>query len=206
MDSMADPSLPAPKRRRGRPRRDESTDLRDQIITAAAEEFAEYGYDAATMRGIARRAGVDSALLHHYFGSKSDLFGETVGVPMRPDLELPRILAGPRDDMGANIMHYLLTTLDDVAVRQRAVMLVRAGIGNKLTTPLFAGFLQREVLGKVAKALDVPDGELRASLVASQIAGMMVARYILKLPGIATAEVDELVDRIGPTLQRYLTG
>lgn len=194
------------KRGRGRPRAGESLDRREQIIAAAAEEFAERGYDGATMRGIAARAEVDSSLLHHYFGSKSDLFGATVGAPMRPDLEIPKILTGPRDELGAGIVRYLLTALDDSAVRKRAVVLVRAGIGNKVMTPLFAGFLQREVLRKVMKALDVPDAELRASLVASQIAGLIVARYILQLPGIATAGIDELVERVGPTLQRYLTG
>ncbi len=174
-------------------------------MAAAADEFSAHGYDGATMRGIATRAGVDPALLHHYFGTKSDLFGAIIGAPIRPDLELPHILAGPREHVGASIVRYLLTALDDEAARKRTVMLVRTGIGNKMATPLFAGFLQREVLGKVMGALDVPDAELRASLVASQIAGLIVARYILQLPGIATADIDQLVVRVGPTLQRYLT-
>lgn len=202
---MSNHAAPAPRRRRGRPRVDEAVNRREQIVAAAADEFAEHGYDGATMRGIAARARVDSALLHHYFGTKSDLFVATVGAPMRPDVEVSKILAGPRDEVGESIVRYLLTTLEDPATRKRVVMLIRAGIGNKLTTPSFAGFLQREVLGKVMRALDVPDAELRASLVASQIAGLLVTRYVLQLPGVATAEIDELVARVGPTLQRYLT-
>jgi AcrR family transcriptional regulator len=196
---------PAPKRRRGRPSAGEAVDRRDQIVAAAADEFSELGYDAATMRSIATRAGVDPALLHHYFGTKSDLFGAAVRAPMRPDLELPRILSGPRHEIGESVVRYLLITLDDPKVRKRAIMLVRAGVGNKLTTPLFAAFLQREVLARMVELVDAPDAELRASLVASQIAGLVVGRYILQLPGLATAEIDDLVSRVGPVLQGYLS-
>jgi AcrR family transcriptional regulator len=196
---------PAPKRRRGRPSASESVNRREQIVAAAAEEFSERGYDGATMRGIATRAQVDPALLHHYYGTKSDLFAATVGAPMRPDLELPKIFAGPRDEIGESIVRYLLTTLDDPTMRKRAVMLVRAGIGNKLTTPLFAAVLQREVLERVVKTMNAPDAELRASLVASHIAGLIVGRYILQLPELATADADDLVTRVGPVLQRYFS-
>ena len=77
------------------PRRGEA-DAQDRIVAAAIDEFGERGYDGATMRAIAARAGVDAALLHHYFGTKADLFGETVGAPMRPDLDIPEILDGPQ--------------------------------------------------------------------------------------------------------------
>lgn len=195
---------PSPKRRRGRPGADDSVNRRERIVAAAADEFSERGYDGATMRGIATRAEVDPALVHHYFGSKADLFGATVSAPMRPDLELPKILAGPREEVGASIVRYLLTALDDATTRKRAVMLVRAGIGNKLTSPLFATVLQREVLNTMVTTIEGPDAEVRASLVASQIAGLIVGRYILQLPGLATADVDTLVARVGPVLQGYL--
>ena len=195
--------MPAPKRRRGRPRAGQS-DARERILTAAMDEFGELGYDGATMRGIAGRAGVDSALVHHYFGTKADLFGETVGAPMRPDLALPGILAGPGDEVGERIVRYLLETWEDPDVRRRGVALLRTTIGNKLTTPLLAGFLSRELLSRIVRTLDVDDAELRASLVASQVAGLIIARYVLRLPALAEASVDELVARVGPTLQRYL--
>lgn len=200
---MAEYAVPAPKRRRGRPRAGES-DARERILAAAIDEFGELGYDAATVRGIAARAGVDSALVHHHFGTKADLFGEAIGAPMRPDIALPEILAGPRQDVGERIIRYVLESWEQPEVRKRGVMLLRTVIGNKLTTPLLAGFLSRELLGRVAKALDVEDAELRASLVASQIAGMLVARYVLRFPALADASVDDLVARVAPTLQRYL--
>lgn len=200
---MAEYAVPTPKRRRGRPRAG-SSGTRERILAAAIDEFGEAGYDGATMRGIAARAGVDSALVHHYFGTKADLFGETVGAPMRPDLELPGILAGPREDVGERIVRYILEAWEDPDVRRRGTVLLRTAIGNKLTTPLLAGFLSRELISRIARALRVPDAELRASLVASQVAGILIARYVLRLPALAGASVDELVDRLAPTVQRYL--
>jgi AcrR family transcriptional regulator len=195
--------VPAPKRRRGRPRAGES-DARARILSAAIEEFGEAGYDGATIRGIAGRAGVDSALVHHYFGTKADLFGEAIDAPMRPDLAIPEILAGPADEIGERIVRYVLEAWEQPEVRRRGVVLLRTAIGNKLTTPLLAGFLSRELLARIARSLDVPDAELRAALAASQVAGILMARYVLRLPALAEASVDDLVARVGPTIQRYL--
>ncbi|NJI59754.1 TetR/AcrR family transcriptional regulator [Microbacterium oxydans] len=189
-------------RRRGRPRG--GSDSRARIIASAVDDFAEKGYDGATIRSIAARAGVDSALVHHYFGTKADLFAEAVGIPLRPDVDVPKILAGPRDEVGERLIRYVLEAFEQPEVRRRGVMLLRTAIGSRLTTPLLAGFLSRELLSRVARSLDADDADLRASLVASQIAGMLIARYVLRLPALAAASVDELVARIGPTLQRYL--
>lgn len=195
--------VPAPKRRRGRPRAGES-DARERIMAAAMDEFGEVGYDAATIRGIAARAGVDSALVHHHFGTKADLFGEAIEAPMRPDLALPDILSGPRDQVGERIVRYILETWEQPDVRRRGVVLMRSAIGNKLTTPLLTGFLSRELLSRIARALGTPDADLRATLVASQIAGLLIARYVLRLSALAEASVDDLVSWVGPTVQRYL--
>ncbi|EQM86827.1 MULTISPECIES: TetR/AcrR family transcriptional regulator [Microbacterium] len=191
-----------PARRRGRPRG--VSDSRARIIAAAVDDFGEKGYDGATIRSIAARAGVDSALVHHYFGTKADLFAEAVGIPLRPDVDVPGILAGPRDEIGDRLIRYVLEAFEQPEVRRRGVMLLRTAIGSRLTTPLLAGFLSRELLSRVARRLDVDDADLRASLVASQIAGLLIARYVLRLPALAAAPIDELVSRLGPTVQRYL--
>lgn len=194
--------VPQP-RRRGRPRG--GSDARSRIVAAATDEFAENGYDGATMRAIATRAGVDAALVHHYFGTKADLFTEIVGAPLRPDLDIPELLAGDRAILGESIVRYILGRFEQPDVRKRGVLLLRNAIGNRLATPLLAAFLSRELLGRITAEIGGADAELRASLAASQVAGMLVARYILKLPGIASAPVDDLVSWIGPTIQRYLT-
>lgn len=189
-------------RRRGRPRG--GSDSRERILAAAVDDFGEKGYDGATIRSIAVRAEVDSALVHHYFGTKADLFAEAVGIPLRPDVDVPRILAGPHEEIGERLIRYVLEAFEQPEVRRRGVMLIRTALGSRLTTPLLAGFLSRELLSKVARAIDEDDADLRASLVASQIAGMLIARYVLRLPPLAAASVDDLVARVGPTVQRYL--
>ncbi|WP_309065900.1 TetR/AcrR family transcriptional regulator [Microbacterium sp.] len=190
------------RRGRGRPRGE--SDARERITAAAVHEFGEHGYESATIRAIAARAGVDPALVHHYFGTKADLFAEAAGFPLRPDVDVPAILRGPREGAGERVARYVLESFERPEVRKRGIMLLRTVIGSKLASPVVAGFLTREMLPRIAGALDADDAQLRASLAASQIVGMIVARHIVKVPGIADATVDELVDRIGPTLQRYL--
>lgn len=189
-------------RRRGRPRG--GTDSRERILAAAVDEFGEQGYDGSTVRSIAGRAGVDSALVHHYFGTKADLFAEAVGIPLRPDIDVPGIVAGPREEVGERLVRYVLEAFERPEVRRRGVMLIRTALGSRVTSPLLAGFLSRELIGRIAKLLAVPDAELRATLVASQIAGLIVTRYVLALGPLAAADIGDLVHRVGPTVQRYL--
>lgn len=202
---MPEFAVPTPHRRRGRPKGGESG-AQERIVAAAIDEFADLGYDGATMRGIAARAGVDSALVHHYFGTKAELFAQTVGAPMRPDVDIPALLDGPDDGLGQRVVRYVLEAWERPDTRKRGVLLVRAGLGNRLTTPLIAGFLQRELIGRIAARAKAPDATLRASLAASQIAGLLIARYVLQLPALAAADVDDLVAQVGPTVQRYLLG
>ena len=190
--------------RRGRGRPPGDSDARERIAAAAVHEFGDHGYDGETLRAIAARADVDAALVHHYFGSKADLFAEVAGFPMRPDIEVPAILRGDRDQAGERIVRFVLQSFERPEVRKRGIMLLRTAVSGKLTAPLVTGFLSRELIPRVAGALDGPDAELRATLVASQIAGLLIARYVVKLPAMADASVDELVARVGPTVQRYL--
>ncbi|WP_295010407.1 TetR family transcriptional regulator [uncultured Microbacterium sp.] len=189
-------------RRRGRPKGESGA--RERIVAAAEHEFGEHGYDSATIRAIAARAGVDPALVHHYFGTKADLFAEVIGIPLRPDVEVPRILEGPRDGVGERLLRYVLQAFEQPDVRRRGVTMIRVAVGSKLMAQPLVGFLSRELLGRIAGALDVPDASLRANLVASQMAGLLLTRYVVRLPAIAEAPIEELVARIGPTLQRYL--
>ncbi|MDT0156195.1 TetR family transcriptional regulator [Microbacterium sp. ARD32] len=190
--------------RRGRGRPPGESDARERIAAAAVHEFGEHGYDGATVRAIAARAEVDAALVHHYFGSKADLFAEITDFPLRPDLEVPRILRGPREQAGERIVRFVLEAFERPDVRKRGVIVLRTAISGKLTAPLVTGFLSRELLPRIATELDAPDASLRASLVASQIAGMLITRHVVKLPAVAAATVDELVAHIAPTIQRYL--
>lgn len=187
-------------------RGDAAVPARTLIVKAAAIEFAARGYEAASLRAIARRAGVDAALVHHYFAAKADLFAETVAAPIRPDRAVAVILRGPRDEFGTRIVRFILEELDHPEARTRVVTLLRTAVGTGPGSRLFKQFLVREVFLRLAQAVDGDDADLRAALAASQIAGMLMARFVLELEPLASASVDELVARIGPVVQWHLTG
>jgi AcrR family transcriptional regulator len=196
--------LPARSRPRGRPRAGAGEDGRELILAAAGEEFAEQGYDGASMRSVARRAGVDAALVHHYFDSKAALFSEVIGTPLRIDQQIEQALQGPRDQIGERLARWILTAWDEPTTAKRGSLILRSAIGNKLATPIIRQFISREVLGRIAHELGTPDAEFRANMAATQIIGLLIARYIVQLDVVAHASIDELVARVGPVLQFHL--
>ncbi|MGO4690889.1 TetR/AcrR family transcriptional regulator [Glaciibacter sp. 2TAF33] len=203
----AEPPAAEPRgRSRGRPRGSTAGDARATILKAAADEFAERGYEASSLRAIARRAGVDPALVHHYFEDKRDLFAETIHAPFRPDRVVPGILAGPRDQVGESVARYVLTELASPAAQKRIALVLRTAIGHNPATRMLREFLVREVLHRIAEGVGGPDADLRAALAASQVVGLIMTRYVLKIEPIASAPVDELVARLGPVLQWHLVG
>jgi AcrR family transcriptional regulator len=152
-------------------------------------------------------AGVDPALVHHYFGSKDKLFLAAVEAPADPDDLLPEVLAGGRDALGVNILRMFLRVWDGPA-RPAGLALVRSAVGNEWTAKLLREFLVARVLRRVVGTLDVPTAEqdARGALVASQLIGLVMTRYVLRVEPLASASADEVVAQVAPTLQRYLTG
>ena len=177
------------------------------MLAAARTAFAERGFDGASIRVIAADAGVDPALVHHYFGSKDKLFLAAIEAPADPEELLPQALAGGRDELGANVVRLLLQVWDGPA-RTAGLALVRSAVNNEWTARLLREFLVAQVLRRVVGTLGLPkaEGEARGSLVASQLVGVVMARYVLQLEPLASASPEELVAAIGPTVQRYLTG
>ncbi|MGO4536692.1 TetR/AcrR family transcriptional regulator [Leifsonia sp. 2MCAF36] len=197
----------AERRRPGRPRKERgAASARAAILRAAAEEFAERGYEAASLRAVARRAGVDSALVHHYFDGKADLFAATLEVPLRPDRLLDVVLSGPREDIGESLVRYVLERLDDEKSARRMVVIMRTVLGGGPGTRMVREFLAREVLSKLAALSDAPDAALRGELAAAQLVGIMVTRYALQVEPIASTPADEIARRVGPVLQWHLFG
>ncbi|MHA6669090.1 TetR/AcrR family transcriptional regulator [Homoserinimonas sp. A447] len=193
-----------PARPRGR--RGGGTDSRAEIVAAASREFIDHGYDATSFRGIARRAGVDAALVHHYFADKAELFTETVQAPIRPDKIVSQILQGPRDQVGDSLVRMLLSTMEAPKTRDRVIGLIRTALGHDFAATMLRQFLFREVFHRIAEGLGVPDGELRATLAATQIVGLMVVRYGVRAEPLASESVDEVARRVGPVIQWHLTG
>jgi AcrR family transcriptional regulator len=177
------------------------------VLEAARAAFAERGFDGATIRGIATAAGVDPALVHHYFGTKDQLFLAAVDAPADPAELLPEVLAGGPDTLGVNILRTFLRVWDGPA-RPAALALVRSAVGSEWTARLLREFLTSRILRRVVATLDVPaaEQEARGALVASQLVGLVMTRYVLRLEPLASASADSLVAAYAPTLQRYLTG
>ncbi len=194
-------------RRRGRPRGANPADTRARILEAATAEFGERGYEAASMRSIARRAGVDPALVHHYFDDKAALVAEAVAVPLRPDRIVSGALEGPLDELGARLLRAVLAAWDSPAARPAATAAMRSAIGHGPVARMLREFLRREIMHRLATRLgDAPDAEVRAELAASQVVGVIMVRYVLAMEPLASLDEDELVARVAPALQWHLVG
>jgi AcrR family transcriptional regulator len=198
------------RRRRGRPPQDEAGKRKEAILEAAIAEFGEKGYDGATIRAIAERADVDPALVHHYFDSKADLFADAVRLPIRPQPAIAALLDGDIDELGERAVRYVLSLWENPELQRRAVPLMRAAMGSKFTTPVVVQFIYREIASKVAariaaeRQVSETDAEYRAALIVSQMFGLLAGRYVLRIPGLVDAPVDDLVTSIGATIQRYV--
>ena len=197
----------APRRRLGHTgRRPGDSGARDAILAAARLEFGEAGYDGATIRGIAAAAGVDPALVHHYFGAKDQLFESAIELPVSPAALLPALLAGDRDHLGEQIVRRFLTVWEDPANRPTFMAMLRSVISNEQAAGLVRRLLMKEVFGPIARVLGVRDADLRATLAGSQIIGLALMRYIGRVEPLASADVETVAAAVGPTVQRYLMG
>lgn len=188
-------------------RRPGNPDTRQAILAAAREAFAERGFDHASIRGIASSAGVDPALVHHYFKSKDKLFLAALNVPFDPAELLPSALAGDPAGLGERMIGLVLSVWDSPA-GSAGVALLRSVVSSEWAARLMREFVLTQVFRRVIAELPVKPDEapLRAALVASQIAGLAMTRYILRLEPLASAPPHVVVTAVGPTVQRYLFG
>jgi AcrR family transcriptional regulator len=187
-------------------RRAGDSGTREAILDAARARFARVGYGAATLRGIAAEAGVDPALVHHFFGTKERLFVAAMRFPMLPSEFLSDVVTAERDRLGEVIVRLVMQLWDDADARSTALGLLRSAVTNEGAARMLREFVSSAILSVVQRAAATPDAEFRASLVASQVVGLAFARFVVEFEPIASAGVDELVTAIGPTVQRYLTG
>jgi AcrR family transcriptional regulator len=197
------------RRGRGRPSRTETAAApatRDRILQAARQEFSARGYEKTSVRGIAKAAGVDSALVHHYFGTKEQVFEAAIEVALAPALSAPDALAqGPREAVGERFTRFFFGVWENPATRTSLLAIVRSAVTNDTAAAVFRGLVAGQLLRRVAGRLDVPDAELRAELAAAQLVGIAMLRYVIKVEPVASAEVDELVARLAPVVQGHLT-
>ncbi|MEV7835472.1 TetR family transcriptional regulator [Streptomyces subrutilus] len=198
------------KRRRGpgRPRQDEAEagpGTQELIRLAARSEFAARGYDKTSVRGVAKTAGVDPALVHHYFGSKDDLFAAAVEASLEPALVIPDLLGADPDGIGERLARYFLGVWEDPLTRTPLLAVLRSALTHEAAAAVLRRLVLRRLLERVAADLDVPDPTFRAELAASHMVGIAVLRYVVQVEPLASADPEAIIGLVAPTLQRYLT-
>ena len=189
--------------RRGR--RPGGPDTRATILVAARELFAVQGFAGTSVRAVATAAGVDAALVHHYFGTKDDLFLAALELRVDPRTALLPVIEGGVDGAGERLMRLFVSVWDDEETRLPLLALVRGVLDPGGQQLVRDGFF-RMVLGPVGTALGIDQPERRMQLVASQLVGLVVLRYVLAVDPLASTSSEELVATYAPTLQRYLSG
>ncbi|WP_164873338.1 TetR/AcrR family transcriptional regulator [Rhodococcus xishaensis] len=199
---MAEPTTPParPGRRPG------PTATRDRILEAARNQFADKGFEHTTVRSIAAAAGVDSALVHHYFGTKQRLLVEAIAVPWDPVSLLGPLAAVPVDALGEALARTVIGAWD--SAHQAAVVAAARSVLTGGHEGLVRSALLDVVLRDIIPRVDSPKGtgELRVALVASQMTGLFLTRHLLRVDALGSLDTDEVARLIAPTLQRYLTG
>ncbi|MCX4818497.1 TetR family transcriptional regulator [Streptomyces sp. NBC_01142] len=195
-------------RRRGRPARTDSESgpgARERILQAARTEFAERGYDKTTVRGIARAADVDPALVHHYFGTKDEVFAAAIEVSFEPALVVPAILGQGTDGIGERLARFFIGVWENPATRGPLLAIIRSALTHEAAAKVLRGFVLRRLLERIAAELDVPDPKFRAELAASHMIGIAILRYVIKVEPLASVDPEKIIEMVAPTLQRYLT-
>lgn len=194
------------RKRPPRGRRPGASGTRDAIAEAARQCFAEAGYDRAGIRGVAERAGVDPALVMHYFGSKQKLFVSVMELPFVPDEVFPPLVAAPRGRAGERLARFVVDTLEDPPSRTVLTGMVRAAAAEPEIARLVKEQVSARIVAGLALGLEADDALVRASLVASQVIGLITARYVIRVEPLASLPPEALVAALAPNLQRYLTG
>jgi AcrR family transcriptional regulator len=203
--TATDPT-PAPRAPRRRGRRPGGADTRDALLAAARAEFAERGFDGATVRVIAERAGVDPAMVNHWFGGKEALFMAALDVPIDPSTLVAEVVPGDPDRLGERIVGRFLLIWDHTGGGRRLAALVRSVASHETAAAMMRQMISRILVRRVVASVAPDRPELRATLVGSQLIGLGMVRYVLRLEPLASAEHATIVAAMAPTVQRYLTG
>lgn len=167
------------------------------ILAAAKERFAQSGFERATIRAIAADADIDPSMVMRYFGNKDQLFAAAADF----DLQIPDLTAIDRDHLGARMVDYFMERWErDEAL----IVLLRSSTTNESAAKRMVEIFAGQLIPAVA-ALDPVRPEQRASLVGTQMLGLALCRYVLRLPPIVAMSREDVVAWLGPTVQRYLT-
>lgn len=186
-------------------RRRGATRTREAIAAAAREQFAAVGYDRATMRSIASAAGVDPALIVHFYGSKEGLFREAMALPPQLAAAFAALADGPKETVGRRLAEAVVALLESPSMRPVVLGRLRSAASHPEAADLVRDLVSRD-LALLTGALTDDRPETRAVLVGAQLVGLAFARHIVGVEPLASMPAPELVEVLAPTLQRLLVG
>jgi AcrR family transcriptional regulator len=191
--------------RPSRGRRPGAPDTRAAVLGSARASFAAKGFGGTTIRAVAADAGVDPALVHHYFGTKDDLFLAAMELPVDPRRVIEPVVEGPVEEAAERFLRAFLSVWDDPQVQPALLAVVRGVMDPASQRLVSEGFLP-VVIEPVGVALGIDRPRHRMVLVASQVIGLILVRYVLRVEPVASLTSEQVVATYAPTLQRYLTG
>ncbi|GAB2973531.1 TetR family transcriptional regulator [Amycolatopsis acidiphila] len=195
-----------PKTGKRRGRRPAGQDTRAALLDAARAVFSENGYEGATVRAIAARAGVDAAMVNHWFGGKDSLFAQAVlQLPFDPQEIVGMLLDGDLETLGERIVRRFVSVWDSSAGGTFPA-LVRSLASHDQAAIGLRDFLIENILDRIMTRIEADHPQLRATLCASQLIGIGMVRYVARFEPLGSADVETVVAAVAPTLQRYLTG
>jgi AcrR family transcriptional regulator len=187
-------------------RRSGPSKTRAAILAAARRLFASEGADRTTIRAVAQEAGVDPALVLHYFGSKDGLFVAAIEWPMDMSVATERIFAGGADGLGERITRFFMEQWEREETRHQLEIIVRRAVSREPDAKLLNEFAHNQLIGRLVAAFPGPDIERRGGLVLSTLVGLALVRYVLKVEPLASMGHDEVATIVGATIQRYVSG
>jgi AcrR family transcriptional regulator len=187
-------------------RRPGDSGSRQAILTAARARFAEHGYENTTIRGIARDANVDPALVHHFFLSKEGVFAAAVEEAYVLAALVPEVLEPGPAGIGERLVRSFLSRWEEAGPDNPLLAVIRSAMSHPESARILRELAGVAGLGTLTGRLGLPHPELRAALVAGELVGVVVMRYVIELPPLADLPVDEVVEVVAPAVQRYLTG
>jgi AcrR family transcriptional regulator len=148
---------------------------------------------------------VDPALVHHYFGTKEQVFAAAIELSFEPAIGVAELFAQGPEGAGARLARFFIQVWENPVTRAPLLAVIRSAVTNETAAATLREFVLRKLVERVAGELNVPDPGLRAELAASHLVGIAILRYVVKVEPLASADVEEIVERIAPALQRYLT-
>jgi AcrR family transcriptional regulator len=174
-----------------------------RIMEAARGEFARRGFQAATVRAIATEAQIDPSMIIRYFDSKAGLFDAVCQI----SLLIPPLQDVPRHEIGTTLVRHFLARWDGDGTDDSLLLLLRSGVVDPEAAARLHKLFATQLLPALSEVVDNPaEASSRVGLVASQMLGVALTRSILQIPPMVAMTPDQIVARIGPTVQAYLTG